>query len=198
VHNVGNTVVDALCSIPDAPDFTLPNVPQNSRLVLVTTHRRENHDQLANICQGLLKIRDENPDIEIVFPVHLNPNVQKVVQNFLSGQPRIHLLPPLDYFDFVQLMRRTYLILTDSGGVQEEAPTYKIPTLVLRRQTERPEAVHAGLAKLVGTDVGLICSTANTLLQDKDAYAAMQQGENPFGDGQSSTRIAQLINAFLN
>ena len=198
IHNVGNTVVDALLSIPDAADFTIgKDIDPHKRWVLVTAHRRENHEQLKNVCAALKKIRDMNDDIEIVFPVHLNPNVRKVVTCELQNQERIHLLDPMGYFDFVQLMRRSALILTDSGGIQEEAPTYKIPTLVLRRQTERPEAVNAGMAKLVGTDMRTIVDSANELLQNTEAYELMRKGENPFGDGQSGQRIAEIIDKFL-
>lgn len=198
IYTVGNTVVDALLSIPDDPDFVVgDNVDPNKRLILVTAHRRENHQQLTDICKALKQIRDANDDVEIVFPVHLNPNVRKVTDAELKDEERIHLLDPMGYFDFVQLMRRAQLIMTDSGGIQEEAPTYKIPTLVLRRQTERPEAVNAGMARLVGTDTKTIVDNANDLLQNADSYEAMRKGENPFGDGLSGQRIAEIINDFL-
>ena len=150
-----------------------------------------------HICTALKNIRDGNDDVEIIFPVHMNPNVRKVTDEHLKGEERIHLLEPMDYFKFVQLMRKAHLILTDSGGIQEEAPSYKIPTLVLRRQTERPEAVNAGMAFLTGTDTAEITTMANKLLQDEAAYKAMQLGENPFGDGQSGERIANIIEEFL-
>lgn len=199
VFTVGNTVVDALQSIPLEKDFLpAPEVSPTRRWVLVTAHRRENHGpRLRSICQALLDIRDAVEDVELIFPVHLNPQVQAVAHELLGNQSRIHLLPPSDYFSFVQLMRRSALILTDSGGVQEEAPSFRIPVLVLREQTERPEAVAAGMAKLVGSNREAVASNAIRLLTDKEAYTAMQQGEPPFGDGHSAERIARLMIDYL-
>lgn len=199
VYTVGNTVVDALNIITATKGRTdFLKVSPDSRVMLVTAHRRENHGpRLEHICEAIADIHQAVEDIEIVFPVHLNPQVQKTVRGLLSGQARIHLLPPCDYFQFVKWMRRSTLILTDSGGVQEEAPSFDIPVLVLREQTERPEAVQAGMAKLVGSDRLRIAREAIRLLTDKDAYKDMQRSQSPFGDGKSGTRIASIIADFL-
>lgn len=199
VFTVGNTVVDALLSMPVAENvMPTDNISANRRWVLVTAHRRENHGpRLHDICQAVLDIRNAVEDIEIIFPVHLNPQVQEVANKLLANQQRIHLLPPQDYFNFVQLMRRCHLILTDSGGVQEEAPSFKIPLLVLREQTERPEAVAAGMACLVGSHRNVIAAKAIELLTNNAAYQAMRQSDSPFGDGHSSARIVTQIRHFF-
>jgi UDP-N-acetylglucosamine 2-epimerase (non-hydrolysing) len=168
------------------------------RLVLVTGHRRESFgDGMRNICLALRTLAERHGDALIVYPVHLNPAVQAPVREILSDQANVVLTPPLDYLPFVDLMRRAYLILTDSGGVQEEAPSLGVPVLVMRETTERPEAVAAGTAKLVGTRRDVIVDAASLLLNDADAHARMRSAKNPFGDGTAAKRIAQHLAAAL-
>jgi UDP-N-acetylglucosamine 2-epimerase len=162
----------------------------------VTAHRRESFGApLENIC-GALKDLAERDDVEIVYPVHLNPNVQDTAQRLLGKVPHITLLPPLDYLPLVQLMKHAKLILTDSGGIQEEAPAFGIPVLVLRDKTERPEGVEAGTLKLVGTDRRRIVEQATELLNDESAYAKMAKAVNPFGDGHAAEKIVRALLAF--
>ncbi|MBI4732756.1 MAG: UDP-N-acetylglucosamine 2-epimerase (non-hydrolyzing), partial [Chloroflexi bacterium] len=177
---------------------SLPPVARNDtgkRLILVTAHRRENFGQpLEDVCAALKELAGRG-DVEIVCPVHLNPNVQEPVYRLLGGVPHVTLLPPLDYLPMVHLMKNSTLVLTDSGGIQEEAPAFGIPVLVLREVTERPEGVEAGVLKLVGTDSRLIVREANRLLDDASAYAAMAKAVNPFGDGRAAQRIVgKLLN----
>jgi UDP-N-acetylglucosamine 2-epimerase (non-hydrolysing) len=163
------------------------------RLVMVTAHRRENFGQpLENICAALKELA-ERGDVEIVYPVHLNPNVQEPVKRLLGNVQHVTLLPPLDYLPMVHLIRQSALVLTDSGGIQEEAPAFGIPVLVLRAVTERPEGVKAGVLKLVGTDTRLIVRTANRLLDNAGAYAKMAKAVNPFGDGHAAGRIVKSV-----
>jgi UDP-N-acetylglucosamine 2-epimerase (non-hydrolysing) len=147
--------------------------------------------QVFSACRQLV---EKNPDVELVYPVHPNPNVRKAVQEVLAGTERVHLIEPMEYRPFVQLMNKCYLILTDSGGVQEEAPTLGKPVLVLRKTTERPEAVDAGTAKLVGTDRDVIFREAQRLLSDAGAYNEMSTKANPYGDGKAAARIIEIIN----
>ncbi len=198
----GNTIVDAvgmLLDMPAAGEFPLANIPLNGdRLLLVTSHRRESWGaELENICNALLELAHSFPDVRVVYPVHLNPNVRQTVEAMLGGRDRIHLVPPLDYFAFAQLMRRSYLILTDSGGVQEEAPAFRKPVLVLRKVTERPEASLMGLAKIVGTSKEKIVREASRLLSDPAAYRAMCDGDNPYGDGRAADRIVEAISRWF-
>jgi UDP-N-acetylglucosamine 2-epimerase (non-hydrolysing) len=198
VHVTGNTVIDALHHVVardyDLASGPLAGIPFERRIVLVTAHRRESFGPgMLSICRALRQLADEFPDIQIVYPVHLNPNVSDVVRERLTGHPRISLIPPLDYTSLVQLMRRSTLILTDSGGIQEEAPTFGKPVLVLRAATERPEAVEAGCARIVGTDDVRIVEEARRLLEDPAAYEKMARVASPFGDGQASERIADLL-----
>lgn len=205
----GNPVIDALNIVkqqPEPPEITdLLNRlcistsrlsdHQTIRLVLVTAHRRENFGQpLADICEALKQLASRG-DVEIVYPVHLNPNVQEPVHRLLDGVAHITLLPPLDYLPLVHLMKHARLILTDSGGIQEEAPAFGVPALVLREVTERPEGVAAGVLKLVGTATSHIVREANRLLDDPSAHAEMARASNPYGDGKASGRI---IEALLN
>ncbi len=194
----GNTIVDALRSIPLEGDFENAALNQidfgSSRALLVTAHRRENHGApLRSICRALKAIVEEFDDVEIVFPVHLNPNVSSVVRNELEGADRVHLINPISYPDLLRLMDRSYLILTDSGGIQEEAPSLGKPVLVLRQVTERPEVIEAGAGKLVGTDARRILREATLLLTDAAEYRRMSSAENPFGDGHAAERIVQLL-----
>ena len=195
----GNTVIDALLDAvaildADGPraaalDAALPRFDPRKRLILVTGHRRENFDGgLERVARGLLCLAQRG-DVEIVYPVHLNPNVQRAAHAVLGGHPAIHLIAPLDYLPFVNLMRRAALIVTDSGGVQEEAPSLGKPVLVTRETTERPEAVAAGTVELVGTDTALLVARASRLLDDPAACAAMSFVHNPYGDGHAAERI---------
>lgn len=196
----GNTVVDALLQMKAKIEkfpFPLKISPQ-SRLILVTAHRRENFGEpLRNICRALLHLVKEFPDIEIVYPVHPNPNVRHTVYALLSRKPRLHLLRPLPYLDLLALINRSYFILTDSGGLQEEAPSFHKPVLVLREVTERPEGIKAGVAKLVGTSTQKIISQAQKLLLNPKAYERMTKAPNPYGDGRASERIVRYLRRFF-
>lgn len=196
----GNTVIDALLQVTErlredeelnaAIRADLPELRAGSRMILVTGHRRESFgDGFERICQALATLATRFPDVEIVYPVHLNPNVQEPVNRLLAGISNIHLIPPQDYLPFVYLMNQAYLVLTDSGGVQEEAPSLGKPVLVMRDTTERPEAVEAGTVKLVGTDVDAILREVTTLLTDHEEYARMSFAHNPYGDGAAAVRI---------
>ncbi|WP_312993428.1 non-hydrolyzing UDP-N-acetylglucosamine 2-epimerase [Chryseobacterium flavum] len=198
----GNTVIDALLestqrvnSISNEEiDYLKTIVDPSKRLILVTGHRRENHGQgFINICESLKEIAVVNPDVLIIYPVHLNPNVKGPVYEILSGIENIKLIDPLAYPAFVWLMNQSYMIITDSGGVQEEAPSLGKPVLVMRDTTERPEAVEAGTVILVGTDKNKIVSEANSLLNDKQRYQSMSELHNPYGDGKACQRIAEFI-----
>lgn len=191
----GNTVVDALQEVvkQEAPGRVDELVNSGKRTVLVTAHRRENHGApLKRICSALAELaRDE--DIQVVFPVHLNPNVRDPVHQALEGVDGVRLVPPLDYPVLVHLMDASGLVLTDSGGIQEEAPAMGTPVLVLRDTTERPEGVEAGTAKVVGTRVDDIVDEARHLLSDPEAHAAMAEAPNPYGDGRASQRVARAL-----
>ncbi|HYN39371.1 MAG TPA: UDP-N-acetylglucosamine 2-epimerase (non-hydrolyzing), partial [Rhodospirillales bacterium] len=194
----GNTVVDALHHLLrepfDVAGTPLEGLPLDGRLLVVTSHRRESWGRdLENTCLALRDLVERFPDLRVVYPVHLNPNVRKTVMGLLGGAGRVHLTEPLDYFTFINLMRRCHLILTDSGGVQEEAPTLGKPLLVLRKLTERPEAFHAGLSKVVGNSRETIVAEASRLLQDDAAYRRMVSDVNPFGDGLAAGRIVRAI-----
>lgn len=202
----GNTVIDALLDVvgrlEDDPDQSAAfdtefGIDPNKRIILVTGHRRESFGGgFERMCTALSKIA-ERDDVQVIYPVHLNPNVKGPVEKLLGLQERINLIPPQDYLPFVHLMRRADIILTDSGGVQEEAPSLGKPVLVMRDTTERPEAVDAGTVKLVGTDANLIVRETNLLLDDGAAYATMSRAHNPYGDGQASERIRDTILAFF-
>ncbi|OBX21653.1 MULTISPECIES: non-hydrolyzing UDP-N-acetylglucosamine 2-epimerase [Bizionia] len=200
----GNTVIDALqyssnkvtseSYSDDEVEELKTLVDSSKRLVLVTGHRRENHGQgFINICNALKQIALENPEVQIIYPVHLNPKVQKPVYELLEGIENIKLIAPLSYPSFVWLMSQSFLIITDSGGVQEEAPSLGKPVLVMRDTTERPEAVEAGTVLLVGTDTNKIVTEANRLLNSKDAYTQMSKLHNPYGDGLACKRIVEFI-----
>nr|WP_262923630.1 MULTISPECIES: UDP-N-acetylglucosamine 2-epimerase (non-hydrolyzing) [Pseudomonas] len=200
----GNTVIDALLDVVDrlktdddlrataaAPTAFLD---AERKVILVTGHRRESFgDGFERICQALSIVAKQHPDVEIVYPVHLNPNVREPVNRLLSGIKNVHLIEPLDYLPFVYLMSRSYIILTDSGGIQEEAPSLGKPVLVMRDTTERPEAVEAGTVQLVGTKVDQIVSALSRLLDDEQAYRAMSYAHNPYGDGAASQRIIEAL-----
>jgi UDP-N-acetylglucosamine 2-epimerase (hydrolysing) len=197
----GNPVVDALqwvAAHAPSPNGTLPALAPGRKLILVTAHRRENFGApFRELCEALRALADRNPDVELVYPVHLNPNVQQPVAAILAGCERVHLLPPVDYATLVALLRRSYVVLTDSGGIQEEAPAFGKPVLVMRETTERPEGVEAGTARLVGTDHGRIVAETERLLRDPAAYAAMAEAHSPYGDGHAAERIATTLAAAL-
>lgn len=195
----GNTVIDALHhTVRDDFDFqenSLKDVDfANKRIILVTTHRRENlGEPMRHVYKALKQLTEEFDDVEVVFPVHKNPKVREVVNEELGGLAKVHLIDPLDYEPFANLMHRAYLILTDSGGVQEEAPALGKPVLVLRDTTERPEAVDAGTVKLIGTDRERVYEEVKKLLTDKAEYSRMAESVNPYGDGKAAARIIQAI-----
>ena len=195
----GNPVVDALqAALARLGEGSVDGIPQEAfrdgRVILLTSHRRENHGgPLERICLAVRELLRLHRDVHCVYPVHLNPHVQKSVYHLLGGVDRVHLIPPLDYWSFIQLMARSYLVLTDSGGVQEEAPSLGKPVLVLLKVTERPEATEAGLAKVIGTETQTIVKETSSLLCDADLYHRMCQGENPYGDGRAAQRIVEAI-----
>ena len=198
IYVTGNTVIDALMTtVAGDYDFgdDLKDVDfQNHRVILLTTHRRENlGEPMRHIYKALRRIIEEIPDTEIVFPVHRNPLVRKVVEAELAGVDRIHLIDPMEYEPFANLMSLSSLVLTDSGGIQEEAPSLGKPVLVLRNTTERPEAVEAGTVRLIGTDKDVVYAETKRLLTDQAAYDAMSNAVNPYGDGKASQRIVQAI-----
>jgi UDP-N-acetylglucosamine 2-epimerase (non-hydrolysing) len=197
VATTGNTVIDALLWAAPRVDAAMFAPPPGKRLVLVTAHRRENFGApLERIAMALRQLADR-PDVHVLFPVHPNPNVRDVVHAVLGRHPAIRLCDPLDYPAMVAAMRACTLILTDSGGVQEEAPSLGKPVLVLRTTTERPEGIAAGAAKLVGTDRDAIVAAASALLDDEHAYRAMATVQNPYGDGRAAARIVDAIRAFV-
>lgn len=194
----GNTVIDALLSVAER-ETPLPfQLDLTKRLILVTAHRRENFGEpFRQICRAILALVERNQDVQVVYPLHPNPNVYDVASQILSGHPRIKLCEPLEYLPFVQLMKHAYLILSDSGGVQEEAPALGKPVLVLRRETERPEAVQEGVVRLVGLDFGEITGAAQHLLDNQTAYKEMARGVSPYGDGKAAGRIARILRDYF-
>lgn len=195
VFVVGNTVIDALRFTVARPvDLNLHLPLEGYRTILVTAHRRESFGApFESICSALRDLAERNEGVQLVYPVHLNPHVREIVMRYLSGHPRIHLIEPLRYEQFVHLMSSCYLILTDSGGIQEEATALGKPTLIMRNTTERPEAISAGTAILVGTDRDRIVREAERLLRDEDAYRSMANCQHPFGDGYSAKRIIKIL-----
>lgn len=228
VYVTGNTVIDALLWIRSKvksqnaqqnremkswrdegmESFSLsPSIPFSllnfdlcrRRMLLVTLHRREIFGKpLERICRALVTLIKQNPDVEVVWPVHPNPNVHKPVKEILGKIKRVHLVPPLDYIEFVQLLERAYLVLTDSGGIQEEAPSLDKPVLVLREKTERPEVLSAGCGLLVGTDPNVIVATTEKLLRSERSYRKMAKAVNPLGDGKAAIRIRRILTRVLN
>jgi len=202
----GNTVIDALLSVVEKARMVpfsdelqerlpfLNNRESLPRIVLVTGHRRENFGRgFEEICQALSQLAVKYPEVQIIYPVHLNPNVREPVNRLLSGVKNVHLIEPLDYLPFIKLMDLSYLVLTDSGGIQEEAPSLGKPVLVMRDTTERPEAVEAGTVQLVGADSSNIVAAVERLLNDSVAYKAMSRAHNPYGDGQACERILKKL-----
>ncbi|MDD2975916.1 UDP-N-acetylglucosamine 2-epimerase (non-hydrolyzing) [Aquabacterium sp.] len=208
IHVTGNTVIDALLAVVEKLNTSAELQAElaerfrfldaSKKLILVTGHRRENFGEgFQNICHALADVAERHPDVEILYPVHLNPNVRQPVNDILAarGLSNVHLIEPVDYLPFVYLMNRSHLIITDSGGVQEEAPSLGKPVLVMRETTERPEAVAAGTVKLVGTSRDEIVRQCERLLTDSDAYLAMSRAHNPYGDGQA---VARIVNTLQN
>jgi UDP-N-acetylglucosamine 2-epimerase (non-hydrolysing) len=207
----GNTIVDALLMVIEKQNCRKVQdemekvfldkygiLFDNRKLILVTAHRRESFGKdLENICYAIKEIAKNNHDVQIIYPVHLNPNVQKPVRQILANVDNVHLINPLDYFSFVWLMNRSYLILTDSGGIQEEAPSLGKPVLVMRNTTERIEGIEAGVAKLVGTDSEKIFSETMKLIEDESMYQSMVKAINPYGDGKASERIINILENVL-
>lgn len=203
VHVTGNTVIDALLEVVGRferePQLNgelaarFPTIDPGKRMILVTGHRRESFGEgFERLCRAIAQLASR-PDVQVIYPVHLNPNVREPVNRILGGVPHVELIQPQDYLPFVYLMNRSYLILTDSGGVQEEAPSLGKPVLVMRETTERPEAVKAGTVRLVGTDMNRIVTEAVRLLDDPQAYATMSRAHNPYGDGHATDRIVREL-----
>lgn len=198
IYVTGNTVIDALFEVVkklENKDIRVNGYKVSERkFILVTGHRRENFgDNFSNICEALKNIAIANPQIDIVYPVHLNPNVRRPVLKILSNISNIYLLNPLDYEPFIYLMSKCYFVITDSGGVQEEAPSLGKPVLVIRDETERPEAIEAGTVKLVGTNKQVIIDEAQKLLDEKSEYQRMSMAHNPYGDGKACSRIVKVL-----
>lgn len=195
----GNTVIDALLSVIDENyEFINENINKldfiNKKVILLTSHRRENLGKpMKNIFNAVKRIVEENKDVEVVFPVHLNPKVREIANSILKDIERVHLIEPLDYKPFANLMAKSYLIMTDSGGIQEEAPSLGKPVVVLRTETERPEAVEAGTVKVVGVKENDIFETVNELLNNEEKYKKMANAVNPYGDGKASDRIVDAL-----
>jgi len=199
----GNTVIDALLSIASSnyefEDEDVRSAIKSGRMILLTAHRRENWGEpMRNICKAVKRIVSRNTDVSVVFPVHKNPIVRELVLPELEGTDRVIIIEPPEYVPFVHLMKAAHLVLTDSGGVQEEAPSLGKPVLVLRKTTERPEGVEAGSAKLVGTDVSAIVAEAEKLLHDQSAYQQMADVKKPYGDGHASARIWDVVGSFAS
>lgn len=193
IYKTGNTVIDALFHTVQNCKLNIELNP-SLRTILLTSHRRENFGKpLENICEAVIELIKRNKDIEIVYPVHPNPNVKNTVEKYLKGIERVKLITPLDYAPFCALMKKAEIILTDSGGVQEEAPSLGKPVLVLRDETERPEAVVSGGVKLVGPNKDKIINTVELLLNNKEEYNKMAQAQNPYGDGHAAERIANIL-----
>ena len=197
VYVTGNTVIDSFkTTVREGYSYKNEYLrrmnPAGKRTVLVTAHRRENWGEpLGQICRAIIELKDMYPDMEFIYPVHLNPTVRETVFGLLSGTERVHLIDPIDVEDMHNLMSRSYLVLTDSGGLQEEAPAFNVPVLVLRTETERPEAVEAGTVRVVGVETDDIVAAVKTLAEDKQAYDDMAKAENPYGNGKASERIVK-------
>lgn len=200
IYITGNTAIDALKQTvqKDYHHEVLDKIKAGNKIILVTMHRRENQGEpMRRVFKVMKQVVDSHNDVEMIYPVHLSPRVQAVANEVLAGDPRIHLIAPLDVVDFHNLAKRSYFIMTDSGGVQEEAPSLGKPVLVLRDTTERPEGVAAGTLKLVGTDVDVVRKEMITLLENKQAYEKMANANNPYGDGCASDRIIEAIASYF-
>ncbi|MBY0063648.1 MULTISPECIES: non-hydrolyzing UDP-N-acetylglucosamine 2-epimerase [Priestia] len=196
----GNTAIDALkTTVKETYEHEVLTKLGDDRLILLTAHRRENlGDPMKNMFRAVKRVVDEHEDVQVVYPVHLNPVVRETANDILGNDPRIHLIEPLDVIDFHNFAERAHIILTDSGGVQEEAPSLGVPVLVLRDTTERPEGIEAGTLKLAGTEEETIYALAKELLIDEDVYKQMSQASNPYGDGLASKRICDAISYYFN
>lgn len=190
----GNTAIDAL-NTTIRHDYQHPELEwsKGARLILITAHRRENIEHLYEMFRAIRRVMDEHPDVKVIYPIHMNPVIRKAAKNVFNGNDHIHMIEPLDVIDFHNFMSRSYLILTDSGGIQEEAPSLGIPVLVMRDTTERPEGIKAGTLKLVGTSELTIYTEFNRLLSDTSEYEKMAKTANPYGDGKASIRIADIV-----
>jgi len=202
IYITGNTVIDALkttvSSVYEFKNETLKNIDFNKKVIVVTAHRRENlGEPLENICSAIKEIANTHKDVEVVYPVHLNPLVSETAKKILGNIPNIHLIEPLDVQELHNLMDRSYMIMTDSGGLQEEAPALGKPVLVLRKETERPEAVAAGTVRMAGIEKANIVKMANELLDNEEEYEKMNKAINPYGDGKASARIVQAIKYYF-
>jgi UDP-N-acetylglucosamine 2-epimerase (non-hydrolysing) len=200
IYVTGNTIVDALLEIAaNGHRSTISSLPKNDdKVILLTVHRRENFGRpVENIFKAVRELAENYDDMQFVYPVHPNPNVYNVAHNFLQNLVNVHLIPPMDYVSFVQLLKKAYLILTDSGGIQEEAPTLRKPVIILRDRTEREELVQAGGAKLVGSDRQKIVSEVRRLVEDESYYRGMTEIVNPFGDGKAAERIVEILGRSL-
>lgn len=201
IYKTGNTVIDALLYVIEnkKADLDFINLNPNLKTILLTSHRRENFGKpLENICLAIKKLVEKNKDIQVVYPMHLNPNVRNTVKPILEGIERVKLIEPLDYIPFCNLMKKAHIILTDSGGVQEEAPALGVPVLVLRDETERPEAIEYGGVKLVGTSIEKITKNVQELLDNKNEYEKMSKAVNPYGDGKACEYIEKIIEEYFN
>ena len=197
IYVTGNTAIDALKTTVRA-DYTHPELEwaDGSRLIMITAHRRENlGEPMRHMFKAIRRVMDEHPDVKAIYPIHMNPVVREIAQEYLGDDDRIHIFEPLDVMDFHNFLSRSYLILTDSGGIQEEAPSLGKPVLVMRDTTERPEGIAAGTLKLVGTEEETIYKEFSRLLSDKDEYEAMSKASNPYGDGHACERIADILDA---
>ena len=200
IYVTGNTAIDALKTTV-RQEYTHPELEwaKESRLIMLTAHRRENlGEPLHHMFRAIKRIVDETPDIKVIYPIHMNPVVRQAAEEILGGDEKIHIIEPLDVLDFHNFLSRSYLILTDSGGIQEEAPSLGKPVLVMRDTTERPEGIAAGTLKLVGTNEDTIYQEFRRLLSDETAYTEMSQANNPYGDGFACRRIADILVAHLN
>ena len=197
IYVTGNTAIDALKTTVRA-DYTHPELDwaKDSRLIMITAHRRENlGEPMRHMFKAIRRVMDEHPDVKAIYPIHMNPVVREIAQEYLGDDDRIHIIEPLDVLDFHNFLSRSYLILTDSGGIQEEAPSLGKPVLVMRATTERPEGIAAGTLKLVGTEEETIYKEFSRLLSDKTEYDAMSKASNPYGDGHACERIADILEA---
>lgn len=195
IYVTGNTAIDALKTTV-RENYTHPELEwaKGSRLIMITAHRRENlGEPMRHMFKAIRRVMDEHPDVKAIYPIHMNPIVREIADEFLGGDDRIHIIEPLDVLDFHNFLSRSYLILTDSGGIQEEAPSLGKPVLVMRDTTERPEGIAAGTLKLVGTEEETIYNEFSRLLSDKEEYEAMSKASNPYGDGHASERIASIL-----
>ena len=195
IYVTGNTVIDALKTTV-RENYTHPELEwaKGSRLIMITAHRRENlGEPMRHMFKAIRRVMDEHPDVKAIYPIHMNPVVREIADEFLGGDDRIHIIEPLDVLDFHNFLSRSYLILTDSGGIQEEAPSLGKPVLVMRDTTERPEGIAAGTLKLVGTEEETIYNEFSRLLSDKEEYETMSKASNPYGDGHACERIADVL-----